>query len=95
MSPLTQGPMGRLTSGLRLVSRNPKHFRNGRWFLLAQGVLLIALGTAGFVSAATQRPSHRCPSAGIRVDPLAQHAPMRARGVSRLRRSPAPRSDPP
>ena len=53
MSPVTQGPMGRLTSGLRLVSRNPSHFRNGRWFLLADGVLLIALGTAGFVSAAT------------------------------------------
>lgn len=53
MSPLTEGPMGRLTSGLRLVSRNPNHFRTGRWFLLAEGVLLIALGIAGFVSATT------------------------------------------
>jgi Domain of unknown function (DUF4383) len=53
MSPVTQGPMGRLTSGLRLVSRNPNHFRNGRWFLLAEGGVLIALGTAGFISAAT------------------------------------------
>jgi len=53
MSPVTQGPMGRLTSGLRLVSRNPSHFRNGRWFLLAEGVLLVALGTAGFICAAT------------------------------------------
>jgi Domain of unknown function (DUF4383) len=53
MSPVTQGSMGRFTSGLRLVSRNPSHFRNGRWFLLAEGVLLVALGTAGFVSAAT------------------------------------------
>ncbi len=53
MSPVTQGPEGRMTSGLRLVSRNPAHFRQGRWFLLAEGVLLIALGGAGFISAAT------------------------------------------
>ncbi|WP_431239483.1 DUF4383 domain-containing protein [Mycolicibacterium aichiense] len=45
--------MGRWTSGLRLVSRNPGHFRRGRWFLLAEGLLLIALGAAGFISAAT------------------------------------------
>lgn len=52
MSPITRGPMGNLTSGLRLVSRKPSHFRSGRWFLLADGVLLVALGVAGFVSAA-------------------------------------------
>ncbi len=53
MSPLTRGRVGRETSGLRLSSRNPSHFRTGRSFLLAEGVLLIALGIAGFVSAAT------------------------------------------
>ncbi|HWF68727.1 MAG TPA: DUF4383 domain-containing protein [Mycobacterium sp.] len=53
MSPVTQGPIGRSTSGLRLVSRNPSHFRNGRWFLLAEGALLIGLGSAGFILAAT------------------------------------------
>ncbi|WP_406813627.1 DUF4383 domain-containing protein [Mycobacterium sp. M23085] len=44
--------MGSSTSGLRLVSRKPSHFRSGRWYLLADGVLLIGLGVAGFVSAA-------------------------------------------
>jgi hypothetical protein len=68
MSPVTQGPVGRLTSGLRLVSRNPAHFRRGRWFLLAEGLLLIALGTAGFVSAATHPDS---PPAGAPVLVLA------------------------
>ncbi len=52
MSPVTRGPYGRLTSGLRLVSRNRGHFREGRWFLLAEGVLVIALSVAGFVSGA-------------------------------------------
>ncbi len=50
MSPVTQSPNGRLTSGLRQVSRNPGHFRMGRWYLLAEGLLLIALGIAGFAS---------------------------------------------
>jgi hypothetical protein len=68
MSPVTQGPVGRLTSGLRLVSRNPGHFRQGRWFLLTEGVLLIALGTAGVVSAATHPDS---PPAGAPVLVLA------------------------
>lgn len=53
MSPVTQGAVGRWTSGLRMVSRNPGHFRRGRWVLLAEGVLLIVLSTAGFISAAT------------------------------------------
>ena len=68
MSPVTQGPVGRLTSGLRLVSRNPGHFRQGRWFLLAEGVLLIALGIAGFFSAATHPDA---PPAGAPVLVLA------------------------
>ena len=53
MSPVTQSPFGRLTSGLRQVSRNPGHFRTGRKLLLAEGILLIALGIAEFVSEAT------------------------------------------
>ena len=51
--PITRSSFGRLTSGLRLVSRSSSHFHTGRRFLLAEGVLLIALGVAGFVSAAT------------------------------------------
>jgi len=38
---------------MRLESRNPSHFRQSRWFLLGEGLLLIALGVAGFISAAT------------------------------------------
>ncbi|CAN5661964.1 hypothetical protein BH09ACT8_BH09ACT8_14920 [soil metagenome] len=54
MSPIIRGPFGRRTSGLRLESRDPGHFRTGRRFLLAEGLLLIALGIAGFVSAANR-----------------------------------------
>lgn len=53
MAPVTRGPFGRLTSGLRLESRNAPHFRTGRWFVLADGVVLVILGIWGFVSAAT------------------------------------------
>ncbi len=53
MSPVTQSPFGRLTSGLRQVSRNPGHFRTGRKLLLAEGILLIALGITEFISEAT------------------------------------------
>ena len=57
MSPIIRGPFGRRTSWLRLESRNPSHFRSGRWFLLAEGVLLITLSAAGFISAATHPDS--------------------------------------
>lgn len=50
MSPVTRSRYGRLTSDLRQVSRNPGHFRVGRWYLTAEGVLLVALGVAGFAS---------------------------------------------
>ncbi len=53
MSPITRSSFGRLTSGMRQVSRNPGHFHTGRWCLLGEGVLLIALGVAGFVSTTT------------------------------------------
>ena len=53
MAPVTEGPFGRLTSGLRLVSRDGPHFRTGRWFVLAEGVVLVVLGVWGFVSAAS------------------------------------------
>ncbi|MFL0239937.1 DUF4383 domain-containing protein [Mycobacterium sp. SMC-17] len=53
MSPRTRGPFGRLTAGMRQVSRNPRHFRTGRWFLVGEGMALILLGSAGFVSLAT------------------------------------------
>ncbi|OBF54238.1 hypothetical protein A5756_14675 [Mycobacterium sp. 852002-53434_SCH5985345] len=71
MSPVTQGPMGRLTSELRLISRNPSHFRSGRWYLLADGLLLIALGTAGFVSAGVHphAPPVGAPLLGLALTP--------------------------
>ncbi len=63
--------MGRSTSGLRLVSRNPSHFRNGRWFLLAQGAVLVGLGSAGFISAATHphAPPAGAPVLGLALTP--------------------------
>lgn len=52
MSPTTQGPVPGLTSQLRRVSLNPAHYRSGRWFLLAQGMCLCALGIAGIIYSA-------------------------------------------
>ena len=51
MSPVSRGPVPDATSGLRRVSLNPAHFRSGRWLLLAEGLLVGALGGAGLVSA--------------------------------------------
>ena len=87
--------MGRSTSGLRLVSRNPSHFRNGRWFLLAEAALLIGLGSAGFVSAAMH--PHAAPAGapvlGLALTPW-HSALLFGFGVLAVaRRSPAPRSD--
>lgn len=53
MSPDVRGPLPPATSDLRRVSRNPQNFHTGRWFLLAQGLVLCALGITGFISAAT------------------------------------------
>jgi hypothetical protein len=50
--PETAGPVPGLTSGLRRVPVDPGNFRNGRWFLLAEGVLVSAFGIGGLVSAA-------------------------------------------
>lgn len=50
--PVTAGHVPGLTSGLRRVPTDPVRFRNGRWFLLAEGVLVSAFGIAGLVSAA-------------------------------------------
>ncbi|OCB36413.1 hypothetical protein A5676_21365 [Mycobacterium malmoense] len=71
MSPVTRGPMGRLTSGLRPVSRKQSHFRSGRWLLLADAALLIALGAAGLVSAASHRhaPPTGAPVLGLALTP--------------------------
>lgn len=54
MSPETKGPVPGLTSRLRRVSLNPAHYRSGRWLLLAEGVLVAALGTAGIIVSAGQ-----------------------------------------
>jgi len=50
----TKSPYHDLDSGLRPVSQNHEHYLSGRWFLLAEGLLLIALSIGGLVSAATQ-----------------------------------------
>ncbi|CAN5663132.1 hypothetical protein BH09ACT8_BH09ACT8_15040 [soil metagenome] len=50
MSPVVRGAAGRLTSDMRLVSRNPSHFRSGHWLLAAEGGVLVVLGGAGFAS---------------------------------------------
>lgn len=49
--PVTAGPVPGATSELRTVRLDPGHFRNGRWFLLAEGVLVSLFGIAGLVSA--------------------------------------------
>ena len=51
MSPASLGPVPGATSALRRISLNPAHFRSGRWLLLAEGLLVGALGGAGLVSA--------------------------------------------
>ena len=48
--PVTAGPVPGATSELRRVSMDPGRFRNGRWFLLAEGVLVSAFGIAGLVT---------------------------------------------
>lgn len=50
--PVTAGPVPGLTSGLRRVPTDPGRFRTGRWWLLAEGVLVSAFGVAGLLSAA-------------------------------------------
>ena len=64
------------------VSRNPSHFRSGRRLLVAEGTLLVALGSAGFISDAmhpnaapvgahvlvlTMTPWHSGPAGGFGV----------------------------
>lgn len=49
MSPETRGP----TDQMRQVSRNPWHFRTGRWALVIEGAVLAALGIVGLCSSAT------------------------------------------
>lgn len=50
--PVTTGPVPGLTSDLRRVRMDPGRFRSGRWFVLAEGVLVCAFGIAGLVSSA-------------------------------------------
>lgn len=66
--PVTAGPVPGVTSGLRMVNMDPKRFRSGRWFLLAEGLLVSVFGIAGLVSA-TLHP-HAGPT-GARVLGLA------------------------
>jgi len=50
--PVTAGHVPGMTSGLRVVRMDPGRFHGGRWFLLAEGLLVSAFGIAGLVSAA-------------------------------------------
>lgn len=59
MSPATQGRVPGLTSGLARVSLNPSHFRSGRWLVLAEGALLVALGSTGIILSATHHHGAR------------------------------------
>ena len=50
--PVTAGHVPGLTSRLRRVPMDPRRFHSGRWFLLAEGVLVSAFGIVGLVAAA-------------------------------------------
>lgn len=54
MSPETRGP----TAQMRRVSRNPSHFRTGRWALVTEGTVLAAFGIVGLCFSATHVGSH-------------------------------------
>jgi hypothetical protein len=69
--PVTAGPVPGMTDGLRRVPADPKRFRSGRWFLLAEGVLVSVFGIAGLISAAL-RPhveNTRAPVSGMASTP--------------------------
>jgi hypothetical protein len=67
VSPATKGPVPGLTSQLHRVSLNPSHYRSGRWFLLAQGAVVSALGVAGILSSAAHphAPATGAPVLGL------------------------------
>jgi uncharacterized protein DUF4383 len=50
--PVTAGHVPGLTSRLRTVPMDPRRFRSGRWFLLAEGVLVSAFAIAALIAAA-------------------------------------------
>lgn len=50
--PVTAGHVPGVTSGLRRIPMDPGRFHSGRWFLLAEGVLVSGFGIAGLISAA-------------------------------------------
>ena len=52
MSPTTKSPYDGSDAPLRPVSLNPAHYRSGRWFLLAEGLVLLILGGYGLIAAA-------------------------------------------
>lgn len=59
-------------SGLRPVNVDPTHYRSGRWFLLAEGLVLIGVGLTALVeywSGATGTPDG-LPVLWLRVAPL-------------------------
>ena len=71
MCPASLGLVPGATSGLRRISLNPAHFRSGRWLLLAEGLLVGALGGAGLVSAGVHTGAGRAgvPVLGLTLTP--------------------------
>src|ERR1700757_3801252 len=65
--PVTAGHVPGMTSGLRRVPMDPVRFHSGRWFLLAEGVLVSLLGIAGLVFAALHPHAEntRAPVSGV------------------------------
>ncbi len=80
--PVTAGHVPGVTSGLRRVPMDPGRFRSGRWFLLAEGVLVSAFGVAGLVTAALHPHAEttRAPVSGIASTP-AHSAILLALGI--------------
>lgn len=81
--PVTAGPVPGATSGLRRVPMDPGRFHSGRWFLLAEGLLVSAFGVAGLVSAALHPPAGPtgAPVLGLASTP-AQSAVLLGLGVA-------------
>jgi hypothetical protein len=69
--PVTAGHVPGLTSRLHRVRTDPLRFHSGRWWLLAEGVLVSAFGIAGLVAAALNPHAGRtgAPVLGLATTP--------------------------
>jgi hypothetical protein len=80
--PVTAGHVPGMTTGLRRVPMDPGRFHSGRWFLLAEGVLVSLLGIAGLLFAALHPHAEntRAPVSGL-VSTPAHSAILLALGI--------------